>query len=216
MAIETTAPEELAVAAADREAQEHAHQAAELERRVAEGHDDVTADDIDRQHGLARFAKFRAAGARRKAELAEQARIKQARKDLRAEIEGASLHSGDKLADLLRAANTSVRAFMTATDERDYQIGGWVKRAKELGVPNTGVASADHEGLGLGGPGDVLAGDLVITRVNGYAALGVLFGAGEYGAILPHPEIDPNDPIPGRTRLDRICADIIRQSGKAG
>lgn len=216
MAIETTTPEELAITAADREAQEHAHKAAELERRVADGDDDITAEEIEKQHGLSRFAKLRAAGARRKAELAEQARTVRARKDLRAEIETTSLHSGEKLAGLLRVANDAVRAFATAADERDQQISGWIRRMQQLGVPHTGAPSADHEGLGQGGPGDVLAGDLVISRVHGARQLGSLLGAGEYGAITPRAEVDLNDPVPGRTRLDRACAELARQSGKVG
>ncbi len=216
MANETTAPEELEVTAADRQAEEHARMATELERRVAEGDDDVTAEQIDRQHGLSRFAKLRAAGARRKAEFAQQARTVQARKDLRAEIESTSLHSGEKLAGLLRAADNTVRAFTAAADERDQQISGWVRRLKELGVPHTGVPSADHQGLGQGGPGDVLAGNLAVSQVHGSRILGSLLGAGEYGAITPREEIDLNDPVPGRKRIDRACADLTGKSGKVG
>jgi len=182
---------------------------------VAEGDDDVTAEEIDRQHGLSRFAKLRAAGARRKAELAEQARIVQARKDLRVEIEKATVRSGAALAGLLRAADDAVRAFAAAADERDAAISGWVRRLKELGVPHTGYPSADHEGLGQGGPGDVLAGDLAVSRVHGSRVLGSLLGAGEYGAITPREEIDLNDPVPGRKRIDRACAELTRQPGKA-
>lgn len=119
--------------AAEQEAEEHARKASELERRVAHGDDDVTAEQIDRQHGLSRFAMLRAADARRKAELAQHARVVQARKELRAEIETASLHSGEKLAGLLRAADSAVRAFAAAADERDATISGWVRRLKRAG-----------------------------------------------------------------------------------
>ena len=214
MATEATTPEDQ-VTAAEREAEEHARKASELERRVAEGDDDVTAEEIDRQHGRARYTKLRAAGARRKAELAEQARIVQARKDLRVEIESGAVHSGEKLAGLLRAADTAVRAFAAAADERDATVSGWVRRLKELGVPHTGAPSPDHEGLGQGGPGDVLVGDLAVSRVHGARLLGSLLGAGEYGAIWLREEIDLNDPVPGRKRIDRACADLTRQSGKA-
>ena len=216
MANETTAPEELEVTAAEREAAEHAQKATELERQVAEGADGITAEQIDRQHGRARFAKLRAAGARRKAELAEQARVVQDRKALRVEIESGAVHSGEKLAGLLRAADTAVRAFAAAADERDATVSGWVRRLKELGVPHTGAPSPDHEGLGQGGPGDVLAGDLVISQVHGPRQLGSLLAQGEYGAIWLREEIDLNDPVSGRKRIDRACADLTSQPGKVG
>ena len=210
----TTAPEELDVTAAEQDAEEHARKALELERLVADGDDSVTAEQIDQQHSLSRFARLRAAGARRKAELAEHARIVRARKDLRAEIETTSVHSAEHLAELLRAADNAVRAFIAAADERDAVISNWVRRVQALGVPHTGAPSTHHEGLGLDGPGDVLAGDLAISRVHGSRILGSLLSAGEYGAISPREEVDLNDPVPGRTRLDRACADLARQSGK--
>ncbi len=216
MANETIAPEELEVTAADREAEEHARMATDLERRVAEGDDDVTAEQIDRQHGLSRFAKLRAAGARRKAELAQQARVVQARKDLRAEIESTSLHSGEHLAGLFRAVDDAVRSFVAAADERDAVLSGWIKRLKELGVPHTGHPSPDHEGLGQGGAGDVLAGDLAIWRVNGPRWLGAILAQGENGAIWPQTPVDVNGRVPGQKRIDAACTDLARMvSGKA-
>ncbi len=216
MAIETTAPEELAVTAAEQEAQEHARKATELERRVAEGDDDVTAEEIDRQHGLSRFAKLRAAGARRKAELAQLARGVQARKDLRAEIDSTSLHSGEHLAGLFRAVDDAVRNFVVAADEQDAVIGTWIRRLKELGVPHTGYPSPEHEGLGQGGPGDVLAGDLAIWRVNGPRWLGAILAQGENGAIWPQTPVDVNGRVPGQKRIDAACIELARMvSGKA-
>ncbi len=152
MANETTAPEELEVTAADREAEEHARKATELERQVSEGDTDITAEQIDRQHGLSRFAKLRAAGARRKAELAEQARIVQARKDLRAEIENTSLHSGEKIAGLLRAVDDAVRSLVAVTDEQEDVIAGWIKRLKELGGASHRLPVARPRGTGPGWP----------------------------------------------------------------
>lgn len=216
MANETIAPEELEVTAADREAEEHARKAAELERQVSEGNTDITAEQIDRQHGLSRFAKLRAAGARRKAELAEQARTVQALKDLRAEIEATSLHSGEHLAGLFRAVDDVIRSFVAAADERDAVIGTWIKRLKELGVPHTGRPSPDHEGLGQGGAGDVLAGDLAIWRVNGPRWLGAILAQGENRAIWPQTPVDINGRIPGQKRIDAACSDLVRMvSGKA-
>jgi len=213
---ETIAPEELEVTAADRQAEEHARMAMELERRVADGDDDVTAEQIDRQHGLSRFAKLRAAGARRKAELAEQARVVQARKDLRAEIDNTSLHSGEKIAGLLRAVDDAVRSLVAATDEQEAVIAGWIKRLKELGVPHTGYPSPDHEGLGQGGPGDVLAGDLAIRRVSGPHLLSAILAQGEYGSIWPQTPVDINGRVPGQKRIDAACIDLARMiSGKA-
>lgn len=210
MANETIASEELEVTAAEREAAEHARKASELERRVAEGHDGITADEIEKQHGLARFAKLRAAGARRKAELAEQARTVQARKDLRVEIEKATVRSGAALAGLLKAADTAIRAFTAAADEHDNKVHDWKVRLGQLDVPSTGYALPDFQGLGHSHT-DVLAGDRVISRIGGARYLGAILAAGENGSIWPREQDDPNDPVAGRKRIDRACSDLDRE-----
>ncbi|XVV05829.1 hypothetical protein ACQPW3_10735 [Actinosynnema sp. CA-248983] len=145
--------------AADVETAEQEAAAAEaetgaLEERVLAGDESVTADAIEKQRGLSRFARLRAGAAARKAERAKQAARLKACDALRQEIEAHSPNTGPKLAKALRKAEAALAEVFRIEHERNQQVGAWRQRAVELGVPEHRtpfVPPAEHGHLGLHG-----------------------------------------------------------------
>lgn len=131
-----------------------------LEHRVVQGDDTVTAEQIEGQRSLSRFAKLRAQAAKRKADRARAAARLKACDALRAEIEGYASGSGERFAELLRDVASATRAFLTAIDERNARVHDWGERMRDLGVPehtNPTIPPATHAHLGYHGP-EVIAG----------------------------------------------------------
>lgn len=131
--------QEVAAAEAEAEAQavEAESLAQALEQAVLEGDEKITADALDSQVKLSRFARLRAEAIRRKAERARGAiRTKQA-DELRAEIDSYAAGSGTKLAALLRAVADAEKAFLDAGAEHNVLVHQWRQRAVALGIPDS-------------------------------------------------------------------------------
>ncbi|MBT8159323.1 hypothetical protein KKI43_02495 [Arthrobacter sp. GN70] len=140
------------VAAAEQEARDAEDLVTELENRIVDGDDTVTAADLQAQVGLSRWAKMRLEGTRRKADRAKAAARLRDCEALHGEILAASKSGGKDLAKLLSAVVDSVRAFHEAADARNAQIRGWRQRAVALGIPehkNPSAPPAEHGRVGL-------------------------------------------------------------------
>ncbi|MBM0238689.1 hypothetical protein JNW88_18850 [Micromonospora sp. ATA32] len=155
------------VAQAEREAAQAAEQVTTLERRVVDGDEDVTPDEIEKAKSLRGFAKLRAQAIRGKAERTAHAAWLRRCDELRAEIE-AYPGTSDKLAKLLAATEKAIVAFVAAVDERNQLIEGWRQRMQDLQVrhstPLVPPASQGHIGLTDGG--QVIAGRRRLEPVN--------------------------------------------------
>lgn len=156
------------VAQAEREATQAAEQVTTLEKRVVDGDEDVTPDEIEKAKSLSGFAKLRAEAIRRKAERTARADRLRACDELRAEIE-AYPGTSDKLAKMLAAAEKAIGAFAVAVDERNQIVEGWRRRMQDLGVPahlNPLVPPASQGHIGLSQQGAVIAGRRRMEPVN--------------------------------------------------
>lgn len=145
---------------AEREAAEAAALVDALEKRVVDGDDTVTADQIENARSLGRFAKLRAQATANKAERHRAAARLRACHELRAEIEGYKPGSGQQLAKLLSDAEAAITAFVTAAQERNETISVWRERMFDLKVShaNPMVPPASQGGIGVADNGLVIAG----------------------------------------------------------
>jgi hypothetical protein len=140
------------VEAAEQEAADAEAEVNALEERVLAGDESVTADAIEKQRGLSRFAKLLAQRTARKAERAKQAARLKACDALRQEIEAHSTEVGPKLAKALRKAEAALTEVFRIEYERNVQVGQWRRRASELGVPehrSPFAPPAEHAHLAL-------------------------------------------------------------------
>lgn len=141
------------VAQAERDVAQAAEQVTTLERRVVEGDEEITPDEIEKAKSLRGFAKLRAEAIRRKAERTARAKRLRAGDELRAEIEAYTTTAGPRLVKLLRSVEKAIDAFTAAVDERNQVTSGYFERMRDLGVPNHDnplpLPSAEHAHLGI-------------------------------------------------------------------
>lgn len=135
MAEETA--EDVDVTSAEQEAAEAEALVASLERKIREGDDGVSHDQLTSTRSLAEFARLRVQGIRAKAAKARAARRTAAAEALRAEVEAYAKGVGGKLADGLRAIQAAEDAFVAVADEHDAKVLEWRKRANALGIPES-------------------------------------------------------------------------------
>jgi hypothetical protein len=143
------------VTQAEQEAAQATQAAATLERRLLDGDDSVTAEEIGKARELSGFAKLRAEAVRRKAERTTRAaRLRQCT-DLAAEIQAYADTAGPRFAKLLRKVEQAIDTFTAAVDERNQLVAAWHRRAQDLGVAghNTPlpVPPAEHGHVGIVG-----------------------------------------------------------------
>ncbi|RAY13603.1 hypothetical protein DPM19_18160 [Actinomadura craniellae] len=151
---EVTAPATPAdVAQAEQEADEAAALVDALERRVVDGDEDITPEEIANAEQLGRFARLRAKATQVRAERTARANRLRACDELRAEILAYADTSGPRFTGLLRDVEQAVNAFTTAVNERNAITRGWYQRMRELSVPDhlnpLPVPPAEHGQLGL-------------------------------------------------------------------
>lgn len=82
---------------------------------------------------------------------------------------------------------TAAQALQAFTVEHNSLVSELSNRAKALGVPDRGVVSTAHEGLGLNSVSDLLVDDMTIQKVELANILGLLFVTSENG-IVPRPD----------------------------
>lgn len=138
------------VTTAEQEAAEAEDLAAALAERVRDG-DDVEPAELANAEQLGRFARLRVEAARRKVERAKTAARLADCKALCEEIESYASGTGERFAELLATAETAIRAFVAAVDERNQHIAVWRQRMHNLQVPAHGnplVPPKEHGRLG--------------------------------------------------------------------
>lgn len=165
-----------------------------IEDRIMAGDSSVTHDDLAKQISVARFASKFVEGARAKAAQIREDRAVKARAALAAEVLRDAPEDGKELLELVDRLIADSAAFMERTDAHSEKVRGWVNRARQLGVPDTGYPSPDHAGLGVSGSGDILVGDVRVQTVSGRNVLALLFhpvdGSGYFSGILPATDPD--------------------------
>lgn len=123
---------------AEREAEEAEAFVASLEKKVQDGAEDITIEEIDAQEKVSRFARLRASGVRAKAERYRVASRTAAAHAVREEIENYATGSGERFSALLQAVKDAEDAFVAAVDGHDLKIQGWRQRAETgLQIPET-------------------------------------------------------------------------------
>jgi hypothetical protein len=159
------------VARAEAEAAEAAELVSTLEKRVASGDDSVTADEIEAQTKVSRFAQLRAKGTAAKAEKARLARRLAEATALHDEINAYSSNVGKKLAKHLQTMAEAEAAFLAECDVHNYNVSSWKKRAEDLGIPESDgrpVPPAEDGRLAIGrGAVAVMAGRRQLHRIEG-------------------------------------------------
>ncbi|MDX3662365.1 hypothetical protein PV646_34105 [Streptomyces sp. ID05-26A] len=126
-----------AVTPADVEAAEQDATGAEaevtaLEERVLAGDESVTADTIEKQRGLSRFARLRAQAVARKAERHKQAERLKACNALRLEIEESSAKHGPAMAAALDKAEKALTDLFRLARERNERVSAWGEEVQSL------------------------------------------------------------------------------------
>ena len=154
-----------------------------LEQAVIGGDEDIEPQAITAAESLSRFAKLRKAAAERKLARAEELAVVAARRALRDDILTRAPENGQHLVVALKAVEDAVKAFVTLADAHTADVRAWGQRATDLGVPDQGYESAEHEGLGVSSVGDVLAGGARIGTVSPSQLLGQIFSVGQNDAL---------------------------------
>jgi len=172
-----------------------------IEDRIMAGDESVSHEDLSKQISVARFASKFVEGARAKAAQIREDRAARARAALAAEVLRDAPEDGKELLAIVDRLIADSAAFMEKTDAHSAKVRGWVNRALELGVPDKGVPSEEHAGLGVSGSGDILVGDVRVTTVSGRNVLALLFhpvdGSGYFSGILPATDPDRIDAARG-------------------
>ncbi|MGZ3141897.1 hypothetical protein ACVDFE_07840 [Lentzea chajnantorensis] len=164
--VEPVTEADIAQADADADAAEQA--VTDLERRVVEGDESVTAEQIEKQRGESRFARLRAAMvARKRARAVEAERLRKA-DALRAEIEAHSTEFGAHLAGLMLVAEQHLTEFFVLCRQRDAKVRDWRLRAAELNLGrHMGTFAPGEENARLGmNERELYAGDRVIDMAE--------------------------------------------------
>ncbi|MGW8438808.1 hypothetical protein ACWGKS_26975 [Nocardiopsis sp. NPDC055879] len=133
------------ITTADTEATEAARRVEELEEQVRNGDDTITADHIEQQRGLSRFAKLRAEAARRKT---ARKQAKQRRHDIDTVTADIDAQTDDtrRLVELRAQAETAVEAFVNACEDRNQWVRSTVGRLHNLDVPAQNQGEPDPSG----------------------------------------------------------------------
>ena len=155
-----------------------------LRHRFVTGDDTVTQAEIASQQGVVEWLQLVADRTENQRERYEVAYAVQARKDLRAEVLAKAADNGDELLKLVDAIYGAACEFVDKANAHDAQLGQWEVAAKALGVPDRGVVSAAHEGLGVESGGTILIDFMRVQRVDAKSVLNLLFNAIDNG-ILP-------------------------------
>jgi hypothetical protein len=159
--------------------------AEELRARFVNGDDSVTQAEIASQAGVVEWLELVAHRTENQRERYEIAYAIQARKDLKAEVLRDSAESGEELLKLMDVLYAAACEFEVRAEAEDTRLWKWADRARTLGVPDRGLISAAHEGLGIEAGGALLVDDLRIQKIDAKNVLRLLFNAIENG-ILPN------------------------------
>lgn len=180
--VDVVTEDDARAAEADAEAAESA--AAQLASRAP--HDDgITLDDVEKAEHAGRLARFLADRARAKAERSKAAAAVQARQALRAEIVAEPSTVTAELGALLDTVSEAAFAFVDRAEAHNAKVRDWGMRAKALGVPDRGVVSPDHEGLGMDIAGGILVDASRVGALDIINVLGLLFRV-EQNGLLPN------------------------------
>ncbi|WP_017577171.1 hypothetical protein [Nocardiopsis kunsanensis] len=133
------------ITTADNEAAEADRRVEDLEEQVRNGDDTITADHIEQQRGLSRFAKLRAEAARRKA---ARNQAKQRRRDIDAVAADIDAQGDDtaRLIELRNQAESAIEAFAAACEERNQWVRHTAARLRSLDVPARNEGEPDPSG----------------------------------------------------------------------
>ncbi|GGK59944.1 hypothetical protein Ppa06_26330 [Planomonospora parontospora subsp. parontospora] len=154
---------------AEQEAAEAEQLVDALEKRVIDGDEDITVEQITSQRELGRFARLRAQATARKAERARRAARLKALDELRAEIEAYATDGGAHLAKLAKEAEDANAAFLAAVAERNTRLQTWRKLMLGHEVPRHAspiTPPAEHAHLGHTDAGQIIAGQRRMNRVD--------------------------------------------------
>lgn len=153
---------------AERDVNDAEDLASGLERRIAMGDDDVTAEEFAAQRSMARFASLRAEGLRAKIAEGKARKHRHACEALADEIDAASTESAADLAARLKTAQEAVASFLTAAGAREDRVRDWRERIHRLGVPKHTFPippPPEQGGLGHDGP-TVVAGSRRLLPIS--------------------------------------------------
>ncbi|WP_431279883.1 helix-turn-helix domain-containing protein [Leifsonia poae] len=179
--------------------------AAELRTRVVNGDDTITQSDIASQQGVVEWLELVAHRTENQRERYEEAYAIRARKDLKAEILASQVGDSQQLLQSLNSLFAYVRSIETLGAEHDARYKDWGNRLRALGVPELGVVSEDHDGMGMESGGSAILIDSVrLAPVNAPNLLRLIFDVGETGIAMTKDE----------SRL-RMAIEIVEPVGKA-
>ncbi|MGV9337880.1 hypothetical protein [Streptomyces sp. NPDC003688] len=140
----------------------------ELQDRVSHGDSTVTGADLAAARADVDLAELRLTSAHKAAEDARAAAHLTACQALHDEI--ATAHAATpQLAELLRAADNHLRAFIDAARQHNAFVGNALHRMHGLDIPQHNLDTApatERAGLGFTRAGDVIAGTLRLATVD--------------------------------------------------
>lgn len=157
------------VAKAEQEAAEAEQLIATLERKVEDGDETITPEQITAQVGLSRFAKLRLAAVRKKADAARERRNRQARLAIHDEVDAYESTIGQRLAHRLRAVAAAEAEFTALAEEHNAKVNDWRNRAMALGEEKTlsPARSTARGHLNVSGLGiELVVGTRKLSAVN--------------------------------------------------
>lgn len=91
-------------------------------------------------------------------------------------------------------------------DAQSAWVNSVVQRARDLGIPDKGVASPDHAGLATSAGGDILVDDMIVRPLDAKQLFSLFFEHLQNGALLPTAD---------QTRIDHAFA-VASSYGKEG
>jgi hypothetical protein len=118
----------------------------------------------------------------------EVAYAAQARLDLKAEILADTLADASELSRLLDSLYAAALEFEARADAHSVKVRQWGVAARALGVPDRGVVSADHAGLGMEAGGTILVDEVRVPPVDAKSILNLTFRAVANGILPSHDE----------------------------
>ncbi|NYK08574.1 hypothetical protein [Leifsonia naganoensis] len=159
----------------------------ELERRVESGDAGVTRDEVEAAEKNRNWLQKLIVGAKTRAEdLREQNRLAKLT-NLRDRVLAEAPADGAGLLAQLQALRAASLEVVKLADKASADTRGWVSEALALDVPDKGVISPAHAGLGVSAAGDVLVDDVVVRPVDAKSLFRLLFFEVQNG-FLPTPD----------------------------
>lgn len=186
----------------------------DLEDRVSRGDNTVTGAALAAARADVDLAQLRLASAHKAVQDGQDAARLASCQALHAEA--TAVHTAaPEMAELLRTADTHLRAFVDAVRLHNAFVGNTLQRMHGLGIPrhdHSTTPSPEHAGLGFTTSGDVIAGTLRLELINAERWIALVARAALLEGTSNAPQLRHISEPPGGHAITDVFAELAAQA----